>query len=47
MTEKTLDEAILKSWIGKSETTVDVIDARQARQITLNTDENIIADDKG
>ncbi len=43
MTEKTLDEAILKSWIGKSETTVDVIDARQARllQATLNREPSL------
>ncbi|MDH3380947.1 MAG: MaoC family dehydratase N-terminal domain-containing protein [Gammaproteobacteria bacterium] len=38
MTEKTLDEAILKSWIGKSQTTVDMIDARQARLLQSTLD---------
>ena len=38
MAEKTLDESILKSWIGKSEKSTDLIDSTQARLMEATLD---------
>ena len=38
MTKKTLDESILKSWIGRSEKSIDVIDSAQARLMEATLD---------
>jgi len=43
MTEPTLDEEVLKSWIGKTETTSDLVTAHQAQLLaaTLDRDSNL------
>ena len=38
MTDRTLDEAILKTWIGKTEETEDLMDAKQARLMQATMD---------